>query len=78
MRNAITVREAQNLLRKHDMVLTVDDGEYRVNYRHGAESTAYYSNDLEDVIATGIKQAEWRIAKEIGRRNKAVEHRVQS
>lgn len=78
MRNAITVREAQNLLKQHDMVMTFTDGEYRVNYRHGSESTAYYTNDIEDAIITGIKQAEWRIAKEIGRRNKVAEHRVQS
>jgi len=78
MRNAITVREAQILLAEHAMVLKVIDGEYCVNYRHGAECTAYYSDDLEDAIITGVKKAQQREAKEVGRRNKAVEHAVMS
>jgi hypothetical protein len=28
-------------------------GEYRVNFQHGQECTAYYTDDLEDAIDTG-------------------------
>lgn len=78
MRNAITVREAQNLLQQHGMVLKFDGDEFCVNYRHGGEGTAEYSYDLEEVIAVGIRKAQAREAKEVGRRNKASEHRAMS
>lgn len=32
-------------------------GEYRVNFKGGAESTAYYTNDLGDALSTGIDMA---------------------
>jgi predicted hotdog family 3-hydroxylacyl-ACP dehydratase len=35
-----------------------NDGEYRVNIRAGREATAYYTNDLQDALATGIAMAE--------------------
>ena len=78
MRNAITVREAQSLLREHGMVLKFDGDEYCVNYRHGGEGTAEYSYDLEEVIVVGLKKAQQREAKEVGRRNRCVELRVQA
>ncbi len=28
-------------------------GEYRVNFQRGPESTAYYTNDLDDAVTTG-------------------------
>lgn len=30
------------------------DDEYRVNFRGGREATAYYTNDIEDALGTGI------------------------
>jgi hypothetical protein len=43
-------------LRANGMVLRriVETREYRVNFRGGAESTAYYTNDLTDAVRTGI------------------------
>lgn len=34
------------------MTLARKDGEFRVNWRGGTESTAYYTNDLADALAT--------------------------
>lgn len=31
--------------------------EYRVNYAGGGESTAYYTNDLDDAVGTGFLMA---------------------
>lgn len=44
------------------------DGEIRVNYRGGAEQTAYYTNDRDDALATAMRMAgerSKRIAGEI-------------
>lgn len=32
-------------------------GEFRVNFAGGREATAYYTNDLDDALATGRKLA---------------------
>lgn len=34
-----------------------DDDEYRVNFKGGREATAYYTNDLDDAVGTGIDMA---------------------
>jgi hypothetical protein len=40
------------------MILTRGYGcEYRVNFRHGEEDTAYYTTDLEDAFATALDMA---------------------
>lgn len=33
-------------------------GEWRVNFRHQGEATAYYTDDLNDAVGTGRKMAE--------------------
>ena len=38
------------------------EGEYRVNYIGGQEPTAYYTDDLEDALATGLAMANQRDA----------------
>ncbi len=48
-----TLERAQHYLRQWNITLTHRDGEYRVNFKGGKESTAYYTNDLEDAIQTG-------------------------
>jgi hypothetical protein len=35
----------------------VRSGDYRVNFRDGNETTAYYTNDLEDAVKTGVEMA---------------------
>lgn len=43
----------------HDIgvTLTMLPGEYKVNYRNGAPSTAYYSDDLAEALAHGRNMA---------------------
>lgn len=48
-----TLAEARAILGP-EMSLSHKDGEYRVNYNGGKESTASYTNDLEDAISTGV------------------------
>jgi hypothetical protein len=40
------------------MTLRRQCGEYRVNFRDGAEATAYYTTDLEDAFATAVAMRE--------------------
>ena len=35
-------------------------GAYRVNFRDGNETTAYYTNDLEDAVKTAVEMARKR------------------
>lgn len=53
-------------LMAYDISLRHDDGEYRVNFRAGREATAYYTNDLEDALATGIAMANRKAAQATG------------
>lgn len=39
------------------LTCSVRDGEYRVNYPNGAESTAYYTDDPVDAIQTARQMA---------------------
>lgn len=41
-------------LRVYQMSISKRDGEYCVNFHSGAESTAYYTNDIIDARDTGI------------------------
>lgn len=55
---ATTIKAAQADLRKIGMVLSHEDGEYRVNHRDGKEATAYYTSDLSDAIQTAATMAD--------------------
>lgn len=48
-------KATQDLLSVYGMTLrrTVD-GEYRVNFYSGTETTAYYTDDLDDAFTTAI------------------------
>jgi hypothetical protein len=35
----------------------VRSGDYRVNFRDGTETTAYYTNNLEDAVHTAVEMA---------------------
>lgn len=51
--NLMTIRHVKTTIRTLGLVCTRTlDGEYRVNYRQGAEATAYYTTDAEDAIGT--------------------------
>jgi hypothetical protein len=52
-----TIKTAKAELAKHGLVLSHNDGEYRVNKRGGREATAAYTNDLDDAVGTGIAMA---------------------
>lgn len=56
----MTLRAAQAAVRALGMVLTSHPelGEYRLNFKGGTEATAYYTNDLDDAIATAEDMAQ--------------------
>ena len=54
----ITLKDAKELLRAYALTINKKDDEYRVNYLGGKEETAYYTDDIEDAIATGKMMAE--------------------
>jgi thioredoxin reductase (NADPH) len=56
-RHGMTLAQAKAILTPIGIVLSKTDGEYRVNFRGGGESTAYYTNDIEDAVATGKSMA---------------------
>jgi len=38
----------------------VRSGDYRVNFRDGNETTAYYTDDLEDAVNVGLEMVRKR------------------
>ena len=48
----MTIKEAKIELRKMGMILTREDGEFRVNYRGASGNTAYYTYDIDDAVGT--------------------------
>lgn len=53
----MTMKQAREKIAPHNLVLKHEDGEYRINIRNGREATAYYTNDLDDAVSTGIVMA---------------------
>lgn len=49
----MTLAEAKRNLSMMNIILTHKDGEYRINFRGGPETCAYYTNDLTDAYQTG-------------------------
>lgn len=41
-----------------EIKLSSEWGEFRVNFKGGREATAYYTDDLDDAVATGRAMAE--------------------
>lgn len=70
----MTIKEAIAKMQANGMVIRCEDGEYRVNFKHGFEATAYYTNDLEDAVATGVDMAQRRDKKTVERKNNVIEH----
>ena len=58
---AMTLQEAKSIARHLGLTLRqVRSGDYRVNFRDGNETTAYYTNDLEDAVNTAVEMARKR------------------
>ena len=54
-RQAMTLQEAKSIARHLGLTLRkVRSGDYRVNFRDGNETTAYYTDDLEDAVNVGL------------------------
>ena len=61
MDSAMTLQEAKSIARHLGLTLRkVRSGDYRVNFRDGNETTAYYTNDLEDAVNAAVEMARKR------------------
>ena len=57
----ITLQEAKSIARHLRLTLRkVRSGDYRVNFRDGNETTAFYTVDLEDAVKTAVEMARKR------------------
>jgi hypothetical protein len=57
----MTLQEAKSIARRLGLTLRqVRSGDYRVNFRDGNETTAYYTDNLEDVVTTAVEMARTR------------------
>ena len=55
------LREAKSIARHLGLTLRqVRSGAYRVNVRDGNETTAYYTDNLEDAVKTAVEMARTR------------------
>jgi hypothetical protein len=54
----MTLQEAKSIARHLGLTLRLlRSGNYRVNFRDGNETTAYYTDDLEDAVNTTVEMA---------------------
>jgi hypothetical protein len=54
----MTLQEAKSIARHLGLTLRkVRSGDYRVNFRDGNETTAYYTDNLEDAVNTAVEMA---------------------
>ena len=57
----MTLQKAKSIARHLGLILReLCSGNYRVNFRDGNETTAYYTNDLEDAVKTAVEMARKR------------------
>jgi hypothetical protein len=57
----ITLQEAKSIARQLGLTLRqVRSDNYRVNFRDGNETTAYYTDNLEDAVNTAVEMARKR------------------
>ena len=62
----MTLQKAKSIARHLGLTLReVCSGDYRVNFRDGNESTAYYKDDLEDAVNTAVEMARRRVVTEV-------------
>jgi hypothetical protein len=58
---AMTLQKAKSIARRLGLTLReVCSGDYRVNFRDGNESTAYYTENLEEAVNTAVEMARKR------------------
>jgi len=56
---AMTLKKAKSIARRLGLTLReACSGDYRVNFRDGNESTAYYTENLEDAVNTAAEMAQ--------------------
>ena len=56
-----TLQEAKSIARHLRLTLRkVRSGHFRVNFRDGNETTAYYTDNLEDAVKTAVEMARKR------------------
>jgi hypothetical protein len=61
MDNTVTLQEAKSIARHLGLTLRkLRSGEFRVNFRDGNETTAYYTDSLEDAFDTAVEMARKR------------------
>ena len=57
----MTLQEAKSIARHLGLTLRqVRSGRYRVNFRDGDETTAHYTDNLEDAVNTAVEMARKR------------------
>jgi len=57
----MTLQQAKSIARHLGLTLrNVRSGDYRVNFRDGNETTAYYTDNLEDAVNTAVEMARKR------------------
>ncbi len=57
----MTLQEGKSIARHLGLTLRLlRSGKYRVNFRDGSETTAYYTDDLEDAVNTAVEMAHKR------------------
>jgi len=57
----MTLQEAKSIARHLGCTLRkVRSGDYRVNFRDGNDSTAYYTDSLEEAVNTAVEMARKR------------------
>ena len=62
----MTLQKAKSIARHLGLTLReLCSGKYRVNFRDGNESTAYYKDDLEDAVNTAVEMARRRVVTEV-------------
>jgi len=55
----MTLQEAKSIARHLGLTLRkVRSGHYRVNFRDGDETTAYYTDNFEDAVNTAVEMAQ--------------------
>jgi hypothetical protein len=61
MDSAMTLQQAKSIARHLGLTLRkVRSGGYRVNFRDGNETSAYYTDNLEDAVNTVVEKARKR------------------
>jgi hypothetical protein len=62
----MTLQQAKSIARHLGLTLRmVRSGDYRVNFRDGNETTAYYADNLEAAVKTAIEMAPRRVVTKV-------------